>query len=327
MLSKGMWARSGVKYFRNWLLRVYDGDNLIFEHKFNPEGKRVYIAFDSSSLGDTFAWIPYVDEFRKKWNCQVIVSTFMNDLFSQQYPDVIFVKPGEVVHNLYAMFKIGWYYENNNWKTSTNPKDFKQLPLQQTITDILGLEFKEIKAKLKVPNVTKQKKVGIGLHSTCQAKYWNNPDGWQKVVDYLKELGWEVMLYSKEGDNYMGNHHPKGITKFKGGSVQDVINDLATCQFFIGLGSGLTWVAWSTGLPVVLISGFSFAISETTLDTYRVINENVCNGCFNRHRLDPSDWNWCPDHKGTPRQFECTKTITGEMVISKIDELIERLLV
>jgi autotransporter strand-loop-strand O-heptosyltransferase len=233
MLSKGMWARSGVKYFRNWLLRVYDGDNLIFEHKFNPEGKRVYIAFDSSSLGDTFAWIPYVDEFRKKWNCQVVVSTFMNDLFSQQYPDVIFVKPGEVVHNLYAMFKIGWYYENDNWKTSTNPKDFKQLPLQQTITDILGLEFKEIKAKLKVPNVTKQKKVGIGLHSTCQAKYWNNPDGWQKVVDYLKELGWEVMLYSKEGDNYMGNHHPKGITKFKGGSVQDVINDLATCQFFI----------------------------------------------------------------------------------------------
>lgn len=25
------------------------------------------------------------------------------------------------------------------------------------------------------------------MHSTTQAKYWNNPTGWQDVVDYIKK--------------------------------------------------------------------------------------------------------------------------------------------
>ena len=55
---------------------------------------------------------------------------------------------------------------------------------------------------------------------------------------------------------------------------------------------------------------------------YRVINESVCHGCFNKYRLDAGDWNWCPIHKGTERQFECTKTITSSMVIEKINHLL-----
>ena len=50
----------------------------------------------------------------------------------------------------------------------------------------------------------------------------------------------------------------------------------------------------------------------------RVFNSSVCNGCYNRFRLDAGDWNWCPDQKGTDRQFECTKSITGKMVIDAI---------
>jgi FkbM family methyltransferase len=74
----------------------------------------------------------------------------------------------------------------------------------------------------------------------------------------------------------------------------------------------------------VLISGFSEKWSETTLDTYRVINENVCHGCFNWDRLDAGDWNWCPIHKGTSRQFECTKEIGSEMVIKEINKIINK---
>jgi autotransporter strand-loop-strand O-heptosyltransferase len=119
----------------------------------------------------------------------------------------------------------------------------------------------------------------------------------------------------------MGNFHPKGITKFESGSIERLIEDMASCQFFVGLGSGLSWLAWALKLPVVLISGFSEEYSETTLDTYRVINKNVCNGCFNRHQLDAGDWNWCPDYKGTERQFECTKQITSKMVIDEINKI------
>ena len=196
------------------------------------------------------------------------------------------------------------------------------MPLQKTATDILGLDYEEVRPLLKLPDTPKKKKVGIGFHSTAQSKYWNNPDGWQAVVDHLNNLGYECMIYSKEGDGYMNNHYPKGVTIFKGGNLQEVIDDLSECEFFIGLGSGLSWLAWACTLPVVLISGFSEKWAETTLDTYRVINESVCHGCFNSDRLDAGDWNWCPLHKNTDRMFECTKEITSEVVIGEINKLL-----
>jgi autotransporter strand-loop-strand O-heptosyltransferase len=199
-----------------------------------------------------------------------------------------------------------------------------QLPLQKTASDILGLEYKETKPLLKIPNTNKKKKVGIGIHSTCQAKYWNNINGWQDVIDYLKKQNYDVVLYSKENNGYMGNFHPNGITQFKSGDLITLINDMTTCEFFIGLGSGLSWLAWSLNLPIILISGFSYEYSETKNNTYRVINKNVCTGCFNKFRLDANDWNWCPNNKGTDKQFECTKQITSEMVIDKINEIINK---
>ena len=40
--------------------------------KYHPiKGKVVYIIFQSKGLGDTLAWFPYVEEFRKKYNCKV----------------------------------------------------------------------------------------------------------------------------------------------------------------------------------------------------------------------------------------------------------------
>ena len=120
----------------------------------------------------------------------------------------------------------------------------------------------------------------------------------------------------------MGNFHPKGIEKFPGGSINDVIEDMSTCDFFIGLGSGLSWLAWSVGLPVFIISGFSEDYTETNVNTWRILNKSVCHGCFNTHRLDPGDWNWCPLHKNTDRMFECTKEITSKMVIEKIESII-----
>jgi len=316
------WVKLNKEYFIKWRTTVEENGQVIYDETLNLKDKRVYISFGSKSLGDTMAWVPYCEEFRKKHKCKLIVSTFLNGLFKDQYPEIEFIEPGEVVPNIHAQYRLGWYYDDKGeFDRNKHPHDFRKMPLQKTASDILGLEYTEIRPKLKLPNTPKKKKVGIGIHSTAQAKYWNNPTGWQDVIDYLKSFGYECMIYSKEGDGYMGNHHPNGVTKFIGGSLQDVIDDLSTCEFFIGLGSGLSWLAWACELPVVLISGFSEKWAETTLDTYRVINENVCHGCFNKERLDAGDWNWCPLHKGTNRQFECTKQITSEMVIKEINKI------
>jgi autotransporter strand-loop-strand O-heptosyltransferase len=325
-LKNNMWTKVNRKYYTDWNVIVFNGNGLkIYEKDINLYNERVYIALGSKSLGDTLAWIPYVEEFRKKHNCKLIVSTFLNDLFIEGYPEITFVKPGENVDNLYAMYELGWYYNSEgDIDYNRTPNNFRIQPLQKTASDILGLDYIEFKPKLKlIEAVALSKKVGIAIHGTAQSKYWNNEKGWQEVVDYLNDLGYEVMLYSVENDGYMGNYHPKGINQFPKSSLQDVIYDLQTCEFFIGIGSGLSWLAWSVGLPVVLISGFSEEYTETQKNTYRVINKNVCTGCFNSHRLDAGDWNWCPINKGGNKQFECTKTITSNMVIHEINKIIK----
>lgn len=325
-LTGNMWTRLNSKYYHDYSVIIKEKDLIIYQSVFNLKNKRVYISLESSSLGDSLAWFPYIEEFRKKHDCHVIVSTFNNDLFIENYPNLNFIKPGDVVHDLAAMYSIGWFYdENGNIDYTKNPIDFRNQPLQKTASDILGLEYKEIKPLLTYKKKEKKKKVGIGIHGTAQSKYWNNPTGWQNVVDFLKELGYEVVLYSKESDGYMGNQHPKGIVKFPSGSLQSLIEDLTSCEFFVGIGSGLSWLAWSVDLPIVLISGFSKEFTETSTRTWRVINKNVCTGCFNTHKLDPSDWNWCPVNKGTEKQFECSKEISSEMVISKIKEMLKEI--
>jgi autotransporter strand-loop-strand O-heptosyltransferase len=324
-LSINSWIKLKKEYFIKWRTTVEENGEMIYDQTLDLKDKRVYISFGSKSLGDTMAWIPYCEIFREKHGCELIVSTFLNSLFKDQYPNIKFVEPGDLVPNIHAQYRLGWFYnEDGKYDNNKHPFDFKKIPLQKTATDILGLDYKEVRPLLKLPNTPKKKKVGIGFHSTAQAKYWNNPNGWQSVVDHLNDLGYECMIYSKEGDGYMNNVHPKGVTIFKGGNLQEVIDDLSSCEFFIGLGSGLSWLAWACKLPVVLISGFSEKWAETTLDTYRVINESVCHGCFNSERLDAGDWNWCPLHKNTSRMFECTKQISSDMVIKQINKIINK---
>lgn len=313
-ISNNCWTKSNISYFVDWKIIAKRSDGEVFEFDLDLKDKKVFITLESRSIGDTLAWFPYIHEFKKKWDCKVICSTFHNNLFKEKYTDLEFVEPGSIANGIYAMYKIGWFYdENGDFNNSLNPSEFKTKSLQQTASDILGLDFKHVRA-----NITsfKKKRVGIGFHSTAQTKYWNNPTGWQEVVDCLKSQDYEVLILSKEEDGYMGNFYPTGVLKHPAGSIEELIEIMSSCDIFIGIGSGLSWLSWSLNVPTVLISGFSTPVSEFEGEgVIRIFNDSVCNGCYNRHRLDAGDWNWCPDQKGTERQFECTKSITGDMVI------------
>ena len=323
-LKTNHWAKANIQYFIDWRIRVWEGDSLIHEEDYNANNKRVYVALDSKALGDTLAWIPYVEEFGKKHNSEMIVSTFHNHMFEKQYTNIEFVKPGSTVNNLYSMYNIGLFYnEDNSINFFKNPIDPKDVTMQQMATDILGLEYKEIKPKLEDRKVKKDNKlITIAIHGTAQPKYWNNPKGWQDVVDWLNNKGYTVKLLSREGDDYMGNKHPNGIVKHPDGPLESVMDEMAKSKVFIGIGSGLSWLSWALGTKTVLISGFSYDWAEMQ-DCVRIASpKDKCGGCFNRLRLDAGDWNWCPDHKGTNRQFECTKSITSEMVIKELEKFL-----
>jgi len=320
-IGKNCWIKANKSYYIDWIIRAKDelGNEFIYEK--NLKDKKVYIALDSKAIGDTLAWFPYIDEFRKKHQCKVVCSTFHNNLFEKEYSEIEFVSPGDVVHNLYAMYTIGWYYNlDESIDFYKHPNDFKPQPLQKTATDILGIDYIEIIPDITLKdNIEKEKIVSIAIHGTCQSKYWNNSTGWQSVVDYLKSYGYRVILLSKEENGYMGNWHPTGVEKLPEGPLEKVIETLQKSKLFIGIGSGLSWLSWVTKTKTCIISGFSADYTETVTNTIRVNAPlGKCMGCFNTHRLDPGDWNWCPINKNTDKQFECTKSITAHQVIDAV---------
>jgi len=305
------WIRLNREYYTQWKTVVYKDGEKVYDKLLNLDGRRVYIAFDSSSLGDTIAWMPYVEEFRCAHNCEVIVSTFKNFLFESEYPMLEFVEPGTKVNNLYAMYKLGWFYNENKEPVLPNT-----IPLQQTATNILGLPYKEIKPRIVNSRVhLAQRQVAIATNSTAGCKFWTR-EAWQEVINYLHGEGYKVINTSLESNPF---DNCQGLLDT---SMTNTMTTIYNSRFFIGLSSGLSWLAWALDTPVIMIANFTDADHE--FKCHRVTNTNVCHGCWNdpKYTFDKGDWDWCPVHKGTERQFECQKSVTPEMVIEQIKKLL-----
>jgi autotransporter strand-loop-strand O-heptosyltransferase len=315
MLGVNHWCKVNREYFTKWNTKVWENGTLIYDEVLNYKGKRVFISFDSASLGDTIAWIPYVLEFKKKHECEVIVSTHKNFLFEKSYPELEFVLPGSTVNNIHGMYTIGWFYNEQK-----EPQMPNTIPLQKAATNILGLDFEEIKPRISY-NVGQrpyeQKYVTIATNSTSGCKFWTK-EGWQELINHLHELGYKVVNVSKEKNPF------KNAQQINNTSMENTMNVIHHSEFFIGLSSGLSWLAWGMGKHVVMISNFTEPDHEFTSNCTRIVNLSVCNGCWNNpiFKFDKGDWNWCPVHKGTERQFECHKTITSKMVIDQIQHLL-----
>ncbi len=318
-IKSGNWSKTNIRYYKNWEILIIKDGKIVVDHKINLKNKYVYIQFDSKSLGDSLAYIPYVEEFRKKHNCKIFCSTFWNNLYEKEYPEIIFINPGQYPDKeIYAKYSIGWYQP---WKSSYQPNDYKTVPLQKTASDILGLDFNEIIPKVTIPDgkiPIDDKYICIGQFSTANAKHWHYPYkdsqlGWQMLVDWLNLQGYKVMVISKQKTGLKNI-----IDKTGDFPIEHRINELKHCEFFIGIGSGLSWLAWSLGKKVLMISGFSDPFCEFKSNNIRVHNKSVCNSCFNRYEFDKGDWNWCPEHKNSERQFECSINITPEMIIEEI---------
>ena len=326
-LKSNCWARASKKYYVDWIVRIKGLDNdLYYEHEFDIRDKKCFISFETKSLGDNLAFIAQVEKFRIEKGAKVVCSTFHNNLFKEQYPDIEFVEPGQVVNDIYCLYRLGVFLNGDGIDRTINYENHKfdprPLPLMKIASDILGLDYEEIKPNFKQYSTKKKKQVSIATHSTAQCKYWNNPNGWQDVVDYLKSLGYEVILLSKEENGYMGNENPKGVTQHPVGSLEKLAKTIQESELFIGISSGLSWLAWACGTPSIIISGFTDVDLEPTINVKRVINKDVCNSCWSKYTFDAGDWFWCPVHKGSERMFECSKTITSDIVINEINSIL-----
>jgi len=307
IIKANHWVKLNRQYFTNWTVKVFDADEMVYANFLHLNGKRVYIAFESKSLGDTIAWIAYVEEFRKKHQCKLIVSTFHNYLFD--YPEIEFVEPGSVVPNLYALYRVGYFYNLDKL-----PIDANLLPLQKIATTILGLDFIELIPRLAyIPIPPKKGKyVTIATNSTSGCKFWQRED-WQRLINWLVSEGYEVYNVSLEKNDF------DNCTQITTPSLESKMDWIGCSEFMVALSSGLSWVAYALDIHVFMIANFTEEWNEFQTNCTRIVKKDACHGCWNKKgvRFDPSDWNWC-EHKNTDRMFECHTSISSEMVIDKI---------
>lgn len=306
-------------YFVPWKIEIRrDGKNICV-YEFNPAGRKVCINMLLGAMGDMIAWMPAVAAFKYFRNAKltVLMKKEYIPLFDRAYPDIVFTDNADLpLSDFYAIYPVGvWGYGN----LDNNPVDFQKNNLVRHGASILGVEVDPaLPPLLSSVSPTEEKKKGryvcIATRASKKMKEWNCPDGWEKVVAFLKEKGYRVLCI--DGDD---NNLPAGAENFTGmRPLTERIRLLDGCDFFVGLASGLSWIAWAAKKPVVLISGCTETFVEFPTP-YRIINTDVCHGCYNAEDMRFDEFDRCPRGKN----FECTREIPAEKVISVIKTIPE----
>ncbi len=323
-------VNSTKRYFLRVRLEVWANGESVLRHDYSAAGREVLIQLPVGTLGDPLGWFPYAVKFGELHGCRLtcLMSDKLIPLFRDAYPDITFLTHDEVKpERYYATYSLGLFFDDKDFVHQ--PCDFRHVGLHRTAGYILGVDPTEVPPRIKLKDGSRpiaEPYVCIAVQSTTQSKYWNNPGGWREIVRFLKDAGYRVIcidLKPTHGFGLVWNHIPNGAEDETGDRpLQERARWLKHADFFIGLSSGLSWLAWAMGTPVVMISGFTHPTNEFETP-YRVINYHACNSCWNdvRHRFDHRDFMYCPRHKDTPRQFECTRLITVDQVKAVVQRI------
>ncbi|VVE19959.1 autotransporter strand-loop-strand O-heptosyltransferase [Pandoraea anhela] len=328
-LSSGV-VRSPTKFYTPYGITIWLNDVVVFEHRFDPRDQDVLVQFPLAALGDVLGWLPYALRFAEVHGCRLacVVTPAVAALFRDAYPHVDFVEQEKVERRkYYATYNVGLFFDDKT--LIEQPRDFRETGLHRTAAHILGVDDSETPARTALPDVSRpmaQAYVCIAVQSTAQCKYWNRPQGWETVVAGLRQRGLQVVCIDQKSCHGKGDFWqsiPEGAIDATGDlPLTERARWLKHADAFVGLSSGLSWLAWTMGTPTVLISGFTLPHNEFATP-YRVINPAVCTGCWHDPaiRYNHDDFHFCPRHKGTARAFECTRAITPEAVLGAIDRI------
>ena len=216
----------------------------------------------------------------------------------------------------YASFLLGINYECNS---KMQKRAFNSIGLSNLIGCDLGFdnELDALPPTLAILDkpLVEEPYVCLSVSGSMKCKCWNNPDAIEEVVSWLKENGYRVMLVDKENKGLYGAEDWTGARP-----MIERTTLFSDAELFIGVSSGLSWVAWACNCPVVLVSGFTEPWVEFKTP-YRVQNANVCHGCWNDLKrcyfgCEGDEEHWCPEKKN----FECTRKITSQMVLQKVKD-------
>jgi autotransporter strand-loop-strand O-heptosyltransferase len=294
---------------------------------------KILIFVESFSIGDTVGALPYIEKYvlnNKMDEIHVSINDWLIPFFKEPYSSIHFV--GKNSSEIYDKI-LPLVYQFHK-------------PLQQGYAEQLGfINGEYLRPKVLIPELNRpinNKYITIGIHSTAQLKYWNHPTGkrvqtispyWNELCGMIRKSGYTPVVVEENemfGIPPHRNGMPRKANKKFGQSFLESMNLIYHSEFYIGLSSGMSWIAHAMGKKVAMIANFTEDWNEfdLSLDDYiRITNKNVCHGCWNLigndFDFDTQDWYWCPKHKGTEKEFECHKSITPEMVFNEIKKWID----
>ena len=335
-LKPGESCSTSKKYAIKWRMEVHKDDGLQFRHVLHLEDQPVLVqcpGIKSAAMGDTIAMMRALEDFHASTRCRLTVA--MNrtyaDLFRHTHPDIEFIPHTETaLGHYYAEYRLGLFWGDDECNLA--PIDHRLAGNYANYRNILGMyglpPSNPPRIKLDYGRVIDEPYVCIAVQASAACKTWmgDNFHGWLKVVKWLREHGRRVLCIDKHPVYGTGLFHtfiPNGAEDYTGDlPLTERIALLRHADCFIGGSSGLAWLAWCAGCPVVLISGFTEDWNEFPTP-YRVRFRPSCSGCWNDPRLkfDHKNILWCPRHQDDDaRRFECSRLITSQLVIDTIEK-------
>ena len=309
------------KFFVRWRFLLWLDGKFVFDYLYDATNRRVHFYFYHAGMGDRIVLFPYMEAFRKKWNCRLscTVDPYLQELINLYFPAIECMEPPS---DSYAT-----YFPAPSFSVLFAPEKIIKVPMEKFGQQIFGLNCVEkIVYTPTKPRQIIEPYVCIAAQTSATIKTWLNPNGWSEVVAYLKRRGYRVLCIDKNREQTSHGitvKMPEGAEDFTGDlPLSERVNLLAHAEFFIGMPSGLSWLAWASNVPVVLISGITAWWYEFSA-SYRVVNRLVCHGCYNDTTIPWATFENCPYHQGTERAYECQRKISARQVINAIDELID----
>lgn len=292
--------------------RSYSKEELVQYNELEPnckdlKDKTILLHFDSFCLGDSICFAAFIDHFIDYHQPRyVYITTFLRHIFESNNDRVEFISATDISRSLTIDKLINVGYDKNDLQHTMGGMFYAT---KDTMLIPQNLKPGKVPVIPKQRNVIRNK-ITIAPETLKKIAEWDK-DKWQNLVNILVNNGFEVYNVSYEDrmklDNVVDVHGFDDINVSLG--------HILDSRLFIGLSSGLAWLAWSYNVPVVMISGFTKKHNE--FDCYRVMSESGCSGCFNIFKNIKTT---CPIFKDTDRSNECSKLITVDMVIEQINK-------
>jgi len=308
--------RTQQTYHIPWQVEIWQAGQLVVRHQLNLTGQQVCLDMRDAELADAIPWMGSAAVFQKAYNPRLTIllkNRELATLFASEYPQFTFLAPERYsADDFYACYPFDKWNEK---EAVHSPVSYQRLS-PQDYADSLLMTISERKPPQLAPAAEDlAKEYGKYVCITKRAQYkmqeWNNPDGWAKVVDFLKKSGYRVFDLDDEVLD--------GAEKLEGeATLVRKLSLVRGCASAVGVASGYGWLAWACGKPVVLVAGCTEDGGDFPTK-FRVGNDKVCHGCFHRCAMPLKSNDTCPEGK----DFVCTSSITAEQVIETIKKVPE----